>query len=45
MTSKYCDNCRHEKKYHNKKANECKLCKCKLFIRGPERDVFGNQVR
>jgi len=47
MTNRYCDKCGHEKLAHIKKRNGCgvKDCECERFVRGPERDCFGNEVK
>lgn len=46
MTSKYCDDCGHEKNMHKKRDYECKAegCNCKGFDRGPIRDEHGNDT-
>lgn len=47
MTSKYCDNCGHEKIVHLKRKNKCKVknCNCQIFERGPERNVQGDILK
>jgi len=39
MTSKYCDECGHEKKQHIDRKYECMVskCECEGFVRGPRR--------
>ena len=39
MTSKYCDDCEHEKKSHKDRKYKYKVqgCNCKRFERGPRR--------
>ena len=44
MTSKYCDNCGHEKTKHTNRSRYCKIkdCECNNFIRGPVRESSGD---